>query len=99
MLKKSMQTPEQQTIKTVISKLGEVHEKTFCKPITYRYGKHFKNKSEERRHQETVSEVLKLKHMLLVDGQGAYGYVKKVSQKRGRLERRCVVFVAVSSSR
>ena len=50
MLKKSMQTPEQQTIKTVISKLGEVHEKTFCKPITYRYGKHFKNKSEERRH-------------------------------------------------
>ena len=43
--------------------------------------------------------MLKLKHMLLVDGQGAYGYVKKVSQKSGRLERRCVVFVAVSSSR
>jgi len=42
-------------------------KKAFCKPLTFRFGSQFKNKSEEARFNKVSDQILKLRHLLIND--------------------------------
>ncbi len=50
-------------------------KKAFCKPVHYRFGSSFKNKSEEARFNKVSQEIQKLRHLLINDPQNSHNYM------------------------
>ena len=53
------------------------NEKIFCKPVSFKFGTSFKNKSEESRFKKISQEILNLRHLLVNDSQNAHKYIYK----------------------
>ncbi len=52
-------------------------QKAFCKPINFKYGAQFRNKSEEARYYKISSQILKLRHLLINDPASSHEYIFK----------------------
>jgi hypothetical protein len=55
----------------------EKNEKVFCKPVSFKYGAKFKNKSEEKRFVKISQSILNLRHLLINDSSSSHEYIFK----------------------
>jgi hypothetical protein len=56
--------------------LGKIN-KAFVKPMMYKFGSNFKNKSEETRFSKVSDQIVKLRHLLITDPKHNHEYILK----------------------
>ncbi|CDW75195.1 UNKNOWN [Stylonychia lemnae] len=61
-------------------------QKAFVKPLAFKYGAQFKNKSEEARYHKISSQILKLRHLLINDPPSSHEYIFKFLKQFFSLE-------------
>ena len=61
---------------TTIATAGKIR-KAFVKPMTFRFGSMFNNKSEEKRFCKMSDPIIKLRHLLINDPANSHDYILK----------------------
>ena len=51
--------------------------KGFVRPMTFRFGSQFNNKSEEKRFNKMSDQIIKLRHLLINDPVNSHDYILK----------------------
>jgi hypothetical protein len=57
------------------SALTRGNSKVFCRPVDFKYGKNYENKSIEARSTKITREILKLQYLLMNDQSNSHSYL------------------------